>query len=210
MDLRSLVRDKRLVAVAGVGVLAGAFVLLRGRGAGGGSSSTSLPGGTPVGSGVGTSLGTADTLSSDVASTLSAFSADQQATMTAFADSITDQLDLISTRQPATPATSAASTSGTVSSKLSGATVSGGKATTAAAAPARTLAPGYGWFATGSKTVTLGEGAKKYGTTTAALQSMNSKLKGLSATSALPKNTPVKVRSNAGAWDLAAYRKVNK
>jgi len=83
-----------------------------------------------------------------------------------------------------------------------------GKAPVATTKPAGTqrLAPGYGWFATGSKTYTTDVIAKRYGITAAQLLALNPSLKGKTT---VAKNTPVKVRSNAAAWDLAAYRKVN-
>lgn len=68
------------------------------------------------------------------------------------------------------------------------------------------LAPGYGWFATGGTTYTVDSIARRYDLTKDQLLALNPSLKGKST---VPLNSPVKVRSNAAAWDLAAYRKVN-
>jgi hypothetical protein len=68
-----------------------------------------------------------------------------------------------------------------------------------------TLAPGYGWFATGGTSYTPASIANRYGITTDALLSLNPTLVGKTT---VPKNTPVKVRNNAGPWSLAAYRAI--
>ena len=66
------------------------------------------------------------------------------------------------------------------------------------------LAPGYGWFATGGASYTAQAIATRYGLTLDQLRTMNHGLPDI-----VPRNTPVKVRSNAAPWDLDAYRRVN-
>lgn len=71
------------------------------------------------------------------------------------------------------------------------------------------LSPGYGWFATDKKTYSADAIASTYGISLDALSKMNPALKITSGSSIITRNTPVKVRSNAARWNLAAYRRVN-
>lgn len=72
-----------------------------------------------------------------------------------------------------------------------------------------TLPAGYGWFATGGSTYTADSIARRFGISLQTLQKLNPSYNIKSGTTVIGKNLPVRVRSNAAPWDLAAYRKVN-
>jgi len=190
-SLKGLMKDKRAWAVVGVGGVAGLVVLMK-RGGSGSTSAESAAGSGIQNDGSGAFY---DSTSSDVANqlgqyqtglqtALGQYSASQQEQLNAFQKSLTDSL---------------AGTKGTSTTGTSGAST------------AKSLAPGYGWFATGSnKNVTLAQLASKYGTSVDALKKLNPSYTSYGANTKLPVNKPIKVRSNASAWNLAAYRKVNK
>ncbi len=72
-----------------------------------------------------------------------------------------------------------------------------------------TLPPGYGWFATGRTRYTAASVARRYGLGVAGLAALNPGLRITRGSQVLPLNTPVKVRSNAGPWSLAAYLRLH-
>jgi len=180
IDLKALVKDKKVLAVAGAGAALGAFSLYKKRsGAAGGTASnsaattTSGTGYTPG------SLGSYDSSATDAYNNIQTSVDNQLGTFQNQLTQIQDQLSKVST-----PVATGGTTSNTSTS----------------------LAPGYGWFATGGKTYTVDSIAKRYGITSQALVSLNPSLQGKSV---VPINTPVKVRNNAAPWSLSAYRSVN-
>ena len=72
-----------------------------------------------------------------------------------------------------------------------------------------TLKPGYGWFDTFKQTFTAGAVAQRFGLTLDSLKTLNPNLKITSGSTVIGAQTDVKVRKNAGAFDQAAYNKVN-
>jgi Fibronectin type III domain len=67
------------------------------------------------------------------------------------------------------------------------------------------LPPGYGWFYTAGSTYTAGSIARRFGISVAELSSLNG-WTGVADSTGIPKNTAVKVRGNAGTFNLAAYK----
>ena len=67
------------------------------------------------------------------------------------------------------------------------------------------LPPGYGWFDTASSSYTADSIARRFGISVATLASYNG-WSGTTASTKIPPNTHVKVRSDAGPFDAAAYK----
>jgi hypothetical protein len=82
--------------------------------------------------------------------------------------------------------------------------------TPAQPAPQSLLPSGYGWFDTGRETYTADSIARRYGVPVSSLITWNPSL-GINSTGStiIGRDTPVKVRGNAAAFDLAAYKRVN-
>lgn len=213
-DPRALLRDKRMLAVVAAGGLLGAVALIR-KGAGGQASDAAAT----TTQGTGYSVGALGTYSDGGIGAYNNLQTSMDNRLGQFQDQLSLVQEQLEGLRPA--GTSSSGTAGTTPTATStkpatptGTTGSIGKPAVGKAAPVATakpaatqkLAPGYGWFATGGQTYTVDAIAKRYNITTAQMLTLNPALKGKKT---VAKNTPVKVRSNAAAWDLAAYRKVN-
>ena len=79
------------------------------------------------------------------------------------------------------------------------------KSSGTAATQASTLPPGYGWFDTASSSYTADSIARRFGISVASLASYNG-WSGTTGSTKIPPNTHVKVRSDAGPFNAAAYK----
>jgi hypothetical protein len=203
-----ILKDKRLLMIAGVGAVAGLAVFIT---RGGSPAAEDTPGYGVQTDGV----APYDSTSADIASqlgqyqtglqiALGEYSREQQQQLADYGDQLTESLAELKTPvtdpavTPSTPITSPETPS--VISSIMPVTVK--KSTI--------LPSGAGWFATGSKSYTADSIARRYQISVDMLKALNPNLHITSPSSKIGKNLPVKVRSNAAPWSLADYRRFNK
>jgi hypothetical protein len=216
LNIPPWLKSKKALAGVGAAGLLGAFVLLKNGGSGASAGGTGS--GATVPTSASGSVGAYDSTSADIANqlgqyqtglqtALGQYGAEQQATLGQYGDA--QRVSIGEMEKAQTDALKKYQDE--LTTGLSGLTSGTGQSGTTTGSPSTSgpglLAPGYGWFATGGKQYTVADVAKRYNISVANLVALNPSLKGKSTVAV---NTPVKVRSNAAAWNLAAYRKVNK